>query len=76
MIHVLEEFEEELNVKVMTADDFMTRCAEIGVPELDEIQQACLMRVLGKPALSNAIRLNELEELMSNFTPGGNLEED
>lgn len=26
------------------------------------------MRVLGKPELSNAIRLNELEILMSNFT--------
>lgn len=27
------------------------------------------MRVLGKPELSNAIRLNELEILMSNFAP-------
>jgi hypothetical protein len=26
------------------------------------------MKVLGKPELSNAIRLNELEILMSNFT--------
>lgn len=68
MIHVLEEFEKEQNVKVMTADDFLTRCYEIGVPELQPVQIACLMRVLGKPALSNAIRLNELEELMSNFT--------
>jgi hypothetical protein len=25
------------------------------------------MRVLGKPELSNAIRLNELEQLMANF---------
>lgn len=35
MIHVLEEFEDEQNVEVMTADDFLTRCYEIGVPELD-----------------------------------------
>ena len=27
------------------------------------------MRVLGKPELSNAIRLNELEILMANFGP-------
>ena len=67
MIHVLEEFERERNVEVMTADDFMTRCYEIGVPELEPIQIACLMRVLGKPELSNAIRLNELEQLMANF---------
>ena len=35
MIHVLEEFEGQENVEVMTADDFITRCYEIGVQELD-----------------------------------------
>ena len=61
--------EGESNVGVMTADDFLTRCHEIGVKELSQIQKACLMRVLGKPELSYAIRLNELEILMSNFAP-------
>ena len=37
MIHVLENFEGEKDVKVMTADDFLTRCQEIGVPKLDGI---------------------------------------
>ena len=37
MIHVLEEFERERNVEVMTADDFLTRCYEIGLPELEPI---------------------------------------
>ena len=69
IIHVLEEFEGEQNVEVMTADDFLTRCYEVGVQELQPIQVACLMRVLGKPELSNAIRLNELEILMQNFVP-------
>jgi len=69
MIHVLDEFEGQENVEVMTADDFMTRCYEIGVQELEPVQIACLMRVLGKPELSNAIRLNELEILMANFGP-------
>ena len=67
MIHVLEEFEGEQNVEVMTADDFLTRCYEIGMPELEPVQIACLMRVLGKPELANAIRLNELQQLMANF---------
>ena len=31
MIHVLSEFEGQDNVEVMTADDFITRCYEIGV---------------------------------------------
>ena len=60
MIHVLEEFEREKNVEVMTADDFLTRCYEIGVPELEPIQIACLMRVLGKPELSNGKGNQEL----------------
>lgn len=29
----------------------------------------CVIRVIGKPELSNAIRLNELEIVMSNFMP-------
>ena len=49
MIHVLEDFEGEENVEVMTADDFITRCYEIGVQDLDQVQIQCLMRVLGKP---------------------------
>jgi len=37
IIHVLEEFEGESNVCVMTADDFLTRCYEIGVEELNQM---------------------------------------
>jgi len=37
IIYNLEEFEGETNVEVMTADDFITRCYEIGVKELDQI---------------------------------------
>ena len=33
------------------------------------MQIDCLMRVLGKPELSNAIKLVDLETLMSNFGP-------
>ena len=38
MIHVLDDFEGEENVEVMTADDFITRCYEIGVQDLDQVQ--------------------------------------
>ena len=70
MIHVLEEFENQRNVKVMTIDDFVVRCQEIGVPELQKIQIDCIIHVLGKASLGNAIRLDELQILMSNFTQG------
>lgn len=72
MIHVLPNFEGEENVEVMTADDFLTRCYQIGLPELNQIQMLCVIRVIGKPELSNAIRLNELEIVMSNFMPQQN----
>jgi len=67
MIHVLEDFEGEANVEVMTADDFLTRSYQCGLPELNQLQMACVIRVLGKPELGNAIRLNELEIVMSSF---------
>ena len=64
IIHVLENFEGEKNVEVMTADDFFTRCYQIGVPELTQVQMACVIRVIGKPELSNGIRLSELEMVL------------
>ena len=67
MIHVLEEFDGEANVEVLTADDFLTRCYEIGLRELTHLETACIMRVIGKPELSNAIKLQELKVLMDNF---------
>ena len=67
VIHILPEFDGEQNVAVLTADDFMTRCYEIGLRELNSLEQACIMRVIGKPELSNAIKLQELMVLMENF---------
>ena len=37
IIYNLEEFEGEKNVEVMTADDFITRCYDIGVQTLDQV---------------------------------------
>ena len=37
IIYNLPEFEGEKNVEVMTADDFITRCYEIGVQELNQV---------------------------------------
>ena len=68
VIHVLEEFDGEQNVQVLTGDDFLTRCYEIGLKELNHLEIACIMRVIGKPELSNAIKLVELKTLMDNFT--------
>jgi hypothetical protein len=40
---------------------------EIGVTDLEEVEVACLMRVLTKADLENAILLRELIVIMENF---------
>ena len=35
VIHVLPEFDGDVNVEVLTADDFLTRCYEIGLRALN-----------------------------------------
>lgn len=38
VIHILPEFDGEENVAVLTADDFMTRCYEVGLRELNKLE--------------------------------------
>ena len=40
---------------------------ETAVEELTEMEAACLLRVLAKPELDNAIILNEFTMIMENF---------
>ncbi len=40
---------------------------ELGITDLQEVEVACLMRVLTKADLENAILLNELVVIMENF---------
>lgn len=40
---------------------------ELGIKELTDLEIACLMRVLAKPELGNAIILNEFALIMENF---------
>ena len=40
---------------------------ELGIKELSDLEAACMMRVLAKPELGNAIILNEFALIMENF---------
>ncbi len=46
---------------------FLEGIKELGITDLEEIEVACLMRVLAKPNLENAILLQELVVIMENF---------
>lgn len=40
---------------------------ELGILELSDLEAACMLRVLSKPELGNAIILNEFALIMENF---------
>jgi hypothetical protein len=46
---------------------FLEGIKELGVTDLEEVEVACLMRVLTKPNLENAILVKELIVIMENF---------
>jgi len=46
---------------------FLEGTKEIGITDLEEVEVACLMRVLTKADLENAILLRELIVIMENF---------
>lgn len=40
---------------------------ELGIKELSDLEAACMLRVLAKPEIGNAIILNEFALIMENF---------
>ena len=64
---MLDEFEGEANVVVIQAKDFLESLRQLGITQLNELEIACLMRVLSKPELDHAILLAELTLVLENF---------
>lgn len=62
-----EEFDEGQFVELLSPIGFLEGIKDLGITEFEEIQVACLMRVLTKPELENAIMLRELIVIMENF---------
>jgi hypothetical protein len=55
---------------------FLEGVKEVGMVDLTEMEAACLLRVLTKPELDNAIILNELILIMENFGVIDNFDDD
>jgi len=65
---VPEQFPDGTVLELMTPIAFLEAVKEaVGLPDLREMEAACLLRVLAKPELENAIILNELVMIMENF---------
>lgn len=65
----LEEVEGEA-LALMSPVSFLEGIRELGIEDLEEIEVACLMRVLAKPNMDSAILLTELIVIMENFGIG------
>jgi hypothetical protein len=67
IIRIIPEFEQEKNIKVLSPQNFLGRVFQAGIQNLDQLQVACLMRVLSKPDFEDSVRYDELELLLENF---------
>lgn len=62
-----EIFPDRTVMELLSPLSFLEGIKDLGLDDLQEIEAACLMRVLAKPELENAIILNELALIMENF---------
>jgi hypothetical protein len=63
---IKEDLEGQI-LELLSPIGFLEGIKDLGVTELEEVEVACLMRVLTKPDLENAILLRELTVIMENF---------
>lgn len=62
-----EQFPDGSILELLSPISFLEGVKELGMMELNEMEAACLLRVLTKPELESAIILNELVLIMENF---------
>lgn len=64
---VIKEKLEDQVIELLSPIGFLEGVKDLGITDLEELEVACLMRVLTKPELENAIMLKELIVIMDNF---------
>ena len=64
---IIEEEVEGTKLELLSPIGFLEGIKDLGLTDLEEVEVACLMRVLTKPNLENAILLKELIVIMENF---------
>lgn len=64
---IIKEDIEGTTLELLSPIGFLEGIKDLGIVDLEEVEVACLMRVLTKPNLENAILLKELIIIMENF---------
>jgi len=54
-------------LELISPRGFLEGVREVGFEDVTELEAACLMKVLSKPELDNAVILNEFVLIMENF---------
>ena len=71
-----EIFPDRTVLELLSPSSFLEGLKETGIDDLQEFEVACLMRVLAKPELDNAVILNEFIMIMENFGIMDQLDDD
>lgn len=71
-----ENFKDGSVLELMSPRGFLEGIKDLGFDDITELEAACLMKVLAKPELENAIILNEFVLIMENFGIPPLVEED
>lgn len=62
-----EQFKDGSVLELISPRGFLEGVREVGFEDVTEMEAACLMKVLSKPELENAVILNEFVLIMENF---------
>ena len=73
---VPEVFPDRTVLELISPGGFIEGIREVGIEDLQEFEVACLMKVLGKPELDDAVILNEFVMIMENFGVIDQMDED
>lgn len=60
-------YKNEENVQIIEPQTLLTLLYNLGIAKLTDIQVACLLKVIGKPDLRQAILYEELKMILENF---------
>ena len=72
LIHVIPEYEGQDDVVAISAQNYLGRMYQLGFQDITQIQVACMMRVIGKPDIDNAILFDDLKTLLESYgVPNG-----
>ena len=63
---------QEMEIELMGPEGFLMGLQTMGIEELTETEVQCLMLILVKPELDNAIVVSDFEMVMENFGIGEN----